>query len=234
MGRNNMRNIFVNFLNIYRHLKNEKLIIAKDRIHLAKLIQKEIDLHGNECDLNHIDVSNIDDMSELFFSSKFNGDISQWDVSNVDNMGNMFLSSEFNQEISKWDVSNVTNMSGMFHTSKFNGDISNWDVSKVETMNEMFYGSVFNTDISAWNVSNVENMYCMFYKSEFMCDLSIWKPYQLTETLHAFNESKSQNPYWIACFDKETRRKAIDTYHFNKELNSILPINNNKQKKIKI
>jgi surface protein len=40
----------------------------------------------------------------------FNGDISQWDVSNVTDMSFMFYRSNFTGDISKWDVSNVTNM----------------------------------------------------------------------------------------------------------------------------
>ena len=41
---------------------------------------------------------------------RFNGDISQWDVSNVKDMSNMFFASDFKGDISKWNVSNVTNM----------------------------------------------------------------------------------------------------------------------------
>jgi surface protein len=77
------------------------------------------------------------------------GDISNWNVSNVTDMSYMFYDSDFNRDISNWDVSNVTNMSYMFYYSNFNRDIiSNWNVSNVVNMSSMFYDSKFNGDIS--------------------------------------------------------------------------------------
>ena len=109
---------------------------------LKELITYSIEQFGYECSLNWIDVSDITNMFGLFDNSgianKFNGDISKWDVSNVEDMTQMFSYSAFNGDISKWNVSNVTNMSGMFQTSAFNGDISNWDISNVVDMKYMF------------------------------------------------------------------------------------------------
>jgi hypothetical protein len=90
--------------------------------------------------LNWLDVSNVKNMGGLFFSSKFNGDISKWDVSGVENMNGLFCNSIFNGDISKWDVSKVKDMCGMFKDSQFNSDISKWKISsKCDTYN-MFLG----------------------------------------------------------------------------------------------
>ena len=132
---------------------------------LKAIIRHRIEEYGPKCDLNDIDVSRVTDMSDLFFSSKFNGDISQWNVSSVRNMNGMFYNSQFNGDISKWDVHNVESMLNMFNESRFNGDISKWDVSSVETMSGMFANSEFNGDISKWNVRRVKDMSMMFDKS---------------------------------------------------------------------
>ena len=203
----------------------EKLKISKtetkyhpnSKEELLDLIIKEIEANGPECSLNHIDVSNITDMSYLFrggnkdqyfaghpILSKFDGDISAWNVSNVTNMSCMFEECEYtgkNGDISDWDVSNVTDFSGMFYNSKFNGDISNWDVSNGTDMSFLFAFSTFtgkNGDISNWDVSSVIKMNSMFYGTLFSGDLSKWDVSNVTNMRNMFDRSSLENnpPAW--------------------------------------
>ncbi len=117
---------------------------------LEKLIKQRIKDYGSDCNLNDIDVSEIKDMSALFYNSEFNGDISKWDVSKVMFMDGMFEGSEFNGDISKWNVSNVKDMHSMFYNSSFDGNISKWNVSRVKDMSYMFVGSPLEGEEPSW------------------------------------------------------------------------------------
>ncbi|MDB4204181.1 BspA family leucine-rich repeat surface protein [Polaribacter sp.] len=88
---------------------------------------------NNGDDLSRVCTTKIRNGYRLFISRPdFNGDISKWDVSNVDNMYEMFKGSTFNGDISKWDVSNVFNMDRMFLENFYiNQDLSSWNVEKV-------------------------------------------------------------------------------------------------------
>ena len=160
---------------------------------IKQIVKEQIKLLGNEADLNHLDVSNVADMSGMFVSSEFNGDISKWDVSSVTNMSYMFQAAhKFNGAISKWDVSSVTNMSYMFADAKnFNRYISKWDVSNVTTMDGMFrVASKFNGDISKWDTSNVTTMSYMFsYAAKFSGDISKWDTSKVTAMFDMFEEA---------------------------------------------
>ncbi len=98
----------------------------KTKEELKDLIEELIEKRGNEADLNDVDVSQIKDMSYLFWYSQFNGNISRWNVSRVKSMEGMFANSQFNGDISNWDVRNVENMFDMFFNSKFERGISKW------------------------------------------------------------------------------------------------------------
>ena len=149
----------------------------KDKDNLKKLLERMIEVRGDEGDFNDIDTSSIKDMSSLFETNeyrntkfdqlckKINGDITGWNVSSVKNMRDMFCGAEsFNQPIGNWNVSNVTNMSGMFKYAKsFNQPIGDWNVSSVENMSFMFYNAKsFNQNISMWNTISVTEMGYMF------------------------------------------------------------------------
>jgi len=105
--------------------KNIYKFFPKNKNELKSIINQQINKYGDSVDLNNIDVSQITDMSYLFWHLEFNGNISNWNVSNVKEMFWMFTGTKFNQNISKWDVSNVRSMDSMFYDSNFNGDISN-------------------------------------------------------------------------------------------------------------
>ena len=122
-------------------VRKQDVIIATNKT-IYQIVRDEIERLGKNVDLNHIDVSQVNDMTGLFYKTDFQGDISQWDVSNVRDMDDMFYDCE-----------------------NFNCDISNWKVDKVEYMVRMFSGCKnFNRDISNWNVINVKSNSWIFYE----------------------------------------------------------------------
>ena len=114
-------------------------ITVEDQKHLIRLIKEAIGKNGNGCDLKHIDLSQITDLSWIFSDNrKINGDISKRNVSGVLNMSNIFSNSWFNGDISKWDVSGVLNMCGMCCESQIRGDLRRWNNMGLANMRDMF------------------------------------------------------------------------------------------------
>ena len=101
-------------------------------------------------------------------------DISDWDVSNIEDMRNMFQGCEQLKsvgDLSNWNVQNVKYMNHMFYYCKqlkSVGDLSNWDVSDVEDIACMFYNCKQLTSVgnlSNWNILHVKYMSATFYRS---------------------------------------------------------------------
>lgn len=181
---------------------------------IKEIVKDELDKLGHNADLNHIDVSQVTNMSDLFSCGTYlgtnlgkgyediNPDISMWDVRKVKTMDSMFLRCEkFNCDLSKWETENLEDARRLFAKCKeFNKDISNWYVGKVYDMREMFYGcEKFNQDISSWDVSKVTDMTAMFRKCTKFCkNLSKWETYDNVDYAYCFLGSKMLNhkKYW--------------------------------------
>ena len=131
----------------------------KNKNELIEIVTELIKKRGKNADLNDIDVSEITDMSELFYKININ----KININNID--------------ISEWDVSNVHTAYNMFYgCTNFNCDLSNWDVSNLVTAPRMFYGcESFNSDLSKWNVSKLRSAQGMFSDCfELDCDFENW------------------------------------------------------------
>ena len=123
----NLKDIIQERLHINKDIDNHYYNYhPKTRDELHELVNKLIKERGNDANLNDIDTSEITDMSYMFKSSEFNGDISEWYVSNVEYMIDMFYKSKFNGDISNWDVSNVTDMEAMFYKSPLEKNYPKW------------------------------------------------------------------------------------------------------------
>lgn len=96
-------------------IKMEYKHTPKTKTALIAAIREEIKLQGERANLNCIDTSAITNMRELFTKFRsFNGDISGWDVSNVTDMSDMFYRSSFRGDISGWNVDKVEYFLPMF------------------------------------------------------------------------------------------------------------------------
>ena len=144
----------------------KEIIRPENKWDLIKFIKKEVGDCGWSADLNHLDVSELEDLSGLFSES--------------------YGIFEFNGDISKWDVGRVRNMNRMFEFSRFRGDIANWDVGGVLGMKNMFAHSLFNGNLSRWNISGVKEMQGMFKASEFGQPLEDWVLNEQCDTTDMF------------------------------------------------
>jgi len=115
-----------------------------NRPHLELALAQAVQTQGPTVDLNHWDVSGIQDFSHLFnphrysYLKDFQGRIDAWDLSRATDTSFMFFESSFNGDISKWNVSQVTKGFGMFYRSSFTQDISSWTFDQLQMGGFMF------------------------------------------------------------------------------------------------
>ena len=142
-----------------------------------------------QLNLNNWDVSNVNDMSKMFWSSNFNYlDLNDWNTINVKNMYEMFRETRDLEtlKVSNWNTSNVTNMTAMFfiYPNKEQGnsklkelDVSKWDVSNVEDFRYMFEGQdkLEKLNVSNWNPIKAKSMYYMFHSASSLKNLDVSK-----------------------------------------------------------
>ena len=194
---------------------------------LVAAIKSAIDKNGNNCSLNHIDISKLDELDNLFADKlhgeetydleNFDGDISKWNVSNITSMKNLFWCSKYSGkygDISDWDVSSVEDMSGLFNNSHYNGDISDWNVSSVENMDCMFWGigneaenfDPEKFDLSKWDVSSVTDMSSMFAHSSFNSDISNWdvSSVESMNSMFMYSDFNQDISSWVISSDTDT------------------------------
>ena len=138
-------------------------IKVETREQLETIILERYNKNKSFIDLTDIDISELDDLSDVF------GILDKAKVI----------------DISGWDTSNVINMSYMFNRctklKKIVG-IENLDVSKLKTTKIMFYGckNLVELDLTNWNTISLENMSYMFYNCANLKIIKNIENWQLT------------------------------------------------------
>jgi len=165
------------------HMNSNKPITRED---LKKIIEK-CEHFGNWKEVENANVSEVTDMSSLFYQVKGikDLDLSKWDTSKVTDMSYMFNYSNLNKPL-HFDTSNVENMKYMFADSKYNQPL-NFDTSKVKNMYGMFGNSIYNQPLN-FNTSNVKDMGFMFYNSKYNQPLN-FDTSNVTDMCFIFSES---------------------------------------------
>ena len=120
--------------------------------------------------LHNLDVSNVTDMSRMFYGCNqlTTIDVTSFDTSNCTNMHDMFsaCTNLTTVDVSGFNTSKVTNMIGMFYNCARLKELNltNFDTRNVTTMQAMFCGCnrLTTLDLSSFNTKKVTDMYSFF------------------------------------------------------------------------
>lgn len=128
------------------------------------------------------DVSNVTDMSYMFYSAVTTNrtiDLSSWDVSNVTTTYYMFnYAYNFtNINLSNWNTTNLENISCMFYgCEKLKEiDLSTWNTNNIKSISFLFFNcnKITTIDLSSFDLANVTGMTNMFYSCIALTDLQL-------------------------------------------------------------
>ncbi len=187
----------------------------------------QINIYNFNEDISNWNVSNVNDMSKMFYNTSFNQDINKWNVSKVANMTGMFLKNKrFNQPLNNWNVSNVKYMKNMFGFAiKFNQPLNNWNVSNVEYYDYMFANaSSFDQPLNSWNVSSAKSMRYMFLKAlKFNQSLNNWNVSNVETMEGLFAEATTFNQpldQWNVSNVEDMTNMFNEATSFNQSLNT--------------
>ena len=111
--------------------------------------------------LENLDISQIDDLSNVFYGSPFKGDLSKWDFNNVKKMNFTFCLSDLdNDSLKNLDFKNIISANYCFANSKFAGDISEWQNFENTNIEGMFsINGNFKNKYNNGNKLTDSNMY---------------------------------------------------------------------------
>ena len=182
----------------------------EDKFHTKKELQEylksEIEKQGENVVIRDLDVSLLEDFSDLFEDITREVktlDVSGWKTSNVKYMEGMFweCATLRSLDLSGWDTYNVTDMNEMFYkcTKLKSLDLSGWKTSNVKDMADMFAwcADLESLDLSDWDLSNVEYISSIFCGCEKLksLDLSGWNISHIKKKGGMF--SKCPAPYEV-------------------------------------
>ena len=151
---------------------------------LRSIIWERYNNNKSFLDLTDIDVSELDDLSDIFYQFLVEVvDISGWDISNVTIMDAMFGCCEKLKKIigiENLDVSKLENANSMFYMCEnlVELDLTKWNPVSLQNTSDMFYGCSnlkIIKNIENWQLTNIKDVSYIFYDcAKLDVDLSNW------------------------------------------------------------
>lgn len=180
---------------MFRLSKNtDYKIVVNTKKELTTIIKERLKRNCDILDVNDIDVSHLDDLSEVFH---------QYDATKCDEI-----------HCENWDVRNVKDMSFMFAECECieTVDLSKWKTDSLRKTVGMFYGCVelHDLNLNNFNVEKVISMREMFRACWKLDVLRIdsWKPKGVLASTNGFN-----NMFWAA--NKDMKLFMFDKSYYD-------------------